>query len=425
MTETIKYSLIGKEDIALRAVGGATNFSVTLPDGTVVVINRLALNDLVAFGAVNLNLQQIQNVLAEVRSANPTTQTQGRFWYISGVIRYSDGSTALELVELAATQTLTNKTLTSPRIGTAILDSSGNEIIETPATASAINHIKVTNAAAGGNVFLDAVGDDANVTLNIRPKGSGNVLIAGVVPSALPLQSGNVNKVLLTDGTSLSWATHGVKSVQVFTGSGTWTRPSGIARVLIESVGAGGGGGGADTAGANLSAAGGGGGGGTAKKLLDVTSIATSTITIGSAGTAGVADGGTGGTGGNTLWADGVNTVQGNGGAGGIGSGSAPGVSLPYKGGAGGTASGGDINLTGAAGHSGAAEVGINAMGGNGGTSAHGGGGLGGRAVAVGTDAGTDGGNYGGGGGGSANSATVAGVVGGAGAAGIVIVWEF
>src|SRR3989304_6249110 len=240
MTEVIKYGLIGKEDVALRSVGGAADFTVTLPDGTVVVINRLALNDLVAFGAVNLNLQQIQNVLAEVRSGNPTTQTQGRFWFISGVIRYSDGSTALELVELAATQTLTNKTLTSPKIGTAITDTGGNEIIETPATALAVNHLKITNAAAGGNVFLDAVGDDANVTLNIRPKGSGNVLIAGVVPAALPTQSGSADKFLQTDGTQTAWASalrpasnETVSGLYTFSGAATFSAAPTIANPTI------------------------------------------------------------------------------------------------------------------------------------------------------------------------------------------------
>jgi len=38
------------------------------------------------------------------------------------------------LASLAGTETLTNKTLTSPKVGTAIADTNGNEIIKTPAT---------------------------------------------------------------------------------------------------------------------------------------------------------------------------------------------------------------------------------------------------------------------------------------------------
>jgi len=79
-------------------------------------------------------------------------------------------------------QTLTNKTLTTPnittpRITTSIDDASGAEIIETPATASAINHIKVTNAATGSHPDVAAVGDDTNINLSLTSKGTGAVNI--------------------------------------------------------------------------------------------------------------------------------------------------------------------------------------------------------------------------------------------------------
>ena len=77
----------------------------------------------------------------------------------------------------------------------------------------------------------------------------------------------------------------GLASVQTFTSSGTWTRPTGITKVIMEIQGAGGSGGGS---GANYY--GSGSAGGYAKKLLDVSSISTSTITVGSGG-AGVSAG--------------------------------------------------------------------------------------------------------------------------------------
>jgi len=76
------------------------------------------------------------------------------------------------LVGTTDTQTLTNKTLTSPKIGTAILDTNGNEIIETPATASAVNQVKIINAATGENPSIEASGDDIYIPLLLKGKSA-------------------------------------------------------------------------------------------------------------------------------------------------------------------------------------------------------------------------------------------------------------
>lgn len=65
--------------------------------------------------------------------------------------------------------------LTTPKITTSINDANGNEIIETPATASAKNHIKITNAATNNYPVIEAVGDDSNVNLDLKGKGTGTV----------------------------------------------------------------------------------------------------------------------------------------------------------------------------------------------------------------------------------------------------------
>lgn len=78
------------------------------------------------------------------------------------------------------TQTLTNKTLTTPRVGTAVLDSNGNEVIALTATASAVNEISIANSAAGNAVTIGAAGSDANISINLVPKGSGSVTWGGV-----------------------------------------------------------------------------------------------------------------------------------------------------------------------------------------------------------------------------------------------------
>ena len=75
-------------------------------------------------------------------------------------------------VTLTGTQTLTNKTLTSPKIGTSILDTSGNELVLLTATGSAVNEFTLANAATGNGPTLSATGE-TNVDINLNPKGSG------------------------------------------------------------------------------------------------------------------------------------------------------------------------------------------------------------------------------------------------------------
>ena len=75
-------------------------------------------------------------------------------------------------VTLTGTQTLTNKTLTSPKIGTSILDTNGNELALLTATGSAVNEITLANAATGNGPIISSTGE-TNVDLNLNPKGSG------------------------------------------------------------------------------------------------------------------------------------------------------------------------------------------------------------------------------------------------------------
>ena len=83
-------------------------------------------------------------------------------------------------VTLTGTETLTNKTLTSPKIGTSILDTNGNELFLLTATGSAINQLTYANAAAGNAPSFTASGGDTNININLVPKGTGQVQSNGV-----------------------------------------------------------------------------------------------------------------------------------------------------------------------------------------------------------------------------------------------------
>jgi hypothetical protein len=76
-------------------------------------------------------------------------------------------------VTLTGTETLTNKTLTSPKIGTSILDTNGLELALLTATSSAVNEFTIANGATGNNPKLSATGDDSNVGIDFITKGTG------------------------------------------------------------------------------------------------------------------------------------------------------------------------------------------------------------------------------------------------------------
>jgi len=103
------------------------------------------------------------------------------------------------------TQTLTNKTLTSPKIGTSILDTNGNELFLLTATGSAVNQLTYANAATGNKPSLTASGGDTNIGVSIQPKGSGTVTIDALT---FPAADGSNGQVLQTNGSgTLSFTT--------------------------------------------------------------------------------------------------------------------------------------------------------------------------------------------------------------------------
>ena len=86
------------------------------------------------------------------------------------------------------TQTLTNKTLTSPQIGTSILDTNGNELFGLTATGSAVNELTYANAATANNPTISATGNDTNIGLDFQVKGTGTYNLLGTATTQASLR---------------------------------------------------------------------------------------------------------------------------------------------------------------------------------------------------------------------------------------------
>lgn len=271
--------------------------------------------------------------------------------------------------------------------------------------------IEVDNLILNGNT-LGTTDTDGNLLLT--PNGSGNVQAGNYLfNSSQTVGSGQDNYVLTYDNAAGSIGLEALPAaasvtaptIQVFTSSGTWNRPTDCTKVKVTVIGGGGGAGGVQST--ETGTSGGGGAGGTAIEYIDVSATSSAAVTVGS--------GGSGGSGNSNGSAGGTSSFgsfcSASGGSGGIAR------SNNSSGGGAGIGSNGDINAAGGSGYSGASTANT---GGGGGNSTLGGG----ASPKTGPGNGNNGRSTGGGGGGASSTGGL-NRTGGTGASGIVIVEEF
>jgi hypothetical protein len=194
-------ALTGKaQNRIIKFTGTITgNQTVTLP----VLMENFYIIENATTGAYTVQLKA-----ASGSGATVTWSATDKGWkivYADGVATntgiYDTGfSTSAGDVTLTGTQTLTNKTLTAPKIGTSILDTNGNELFLLTATASAVNEITLANATTGNKPTFTATGDDTDIGVSIQPKGTGTVTIDALT---FPAADGTADQVLTTNGSGV------------------------------------------------------------------------------------------------------------------------------------------------------------------------------------------------------------------------------
>jgi len=178
-------ALSNARNAVIKFTGTITgNQIVTVPDG-------IEKTYIIANGTTGAFTVQFKTVSGTGVTFSATDKSTKQF--------FVDGTNVVDTgygdVTLTGTQTLTNKTLTTPVIA-QINDANGNEELKFTTTASAVNEITITNAATGSRPDIAVTGGDTNIGLSITTKGTGLVLFNDGAYNA---------EGTLTDGATITW----------------------------------------------------------------------------------------------------------------------------------------------------------------------------------------------------------------------------
>ena len=177
---------------------------------------------------------ELNNILGAINTHNlgtsaPSSLAAGSIWVDSSssgthTLKYYDGSDSITLCDIntsANTVNFIDSTVasdllndSSPQLGANldtnsfniliddahfIADENGNEQIIFQTTATAVNQFDITNAATGNNPIFEATGGDSNVGIDIKPKGTGEVVVGTGAAAATVTSKGAFDLVLDTN----------------------------------------------------------------------------------------------------------------------------------------------------------------------------------------------------------------------------------
>lgn len=316
--------------------------AVVLPDGSAATFNP-ALPNGVAFNPGSA-------LLVNQSSTGWAFGLAGSGGSITYPITIAQGGTG-QLTQSAGFNALSPITL----LGDMIVGGGANSSQRLAGNATATKKF-LTQTGSGGFSALPAWG---SVALTDVPLVTVGDLIYGAAGGLATILSGNTTatpKFLMQTGSGAvsaapTWTALPPPTMQVVItkGDGTYTPSAGVKSFLLTMSGGGGGGGCAMATGAaNVSSAGGGGGSaGSVVKLFQVGSTLTGSYTVGAGGIGAGFSVGVGISGSSSVFTWGATTVTCNPGGGGTSSTLGTGSSLITAGGSGGTATSGDLNISG------------------------------------------------------------------------------
>ena len=89
-----------------------------------------------------------------------------------------------------------NRLVDESDLSVELHDANDNELVTFTETASAVNQLNVANAATGNNPIIEATGDDTNIGVELKTKGTGDVDITGNSTANVQVAGADPNRTI-------------------------------------------------------------------------------------------------------------------------------------------------------------------------------------------------------------------------------------
>jgi collagen type VII alpha len=233
------YVVFQSSSSGVSAVQGTTRqITATTLSGTVTI--SLPANLLLPIGTGATASTTSSASLNFPSGVAPTSPNSGDFWNLSGIFQYYDGAATQSLVTLVATQTLTNKTLTTSTIASFVNAThthanaaGGGQINLTTGVTGLLPHANIASTAVTPGTYTSAnitVAADGSITAAANGSGGGG---SGCIPSGAAgvVQASNgsgacENTSVTDNGTTVS-TTEPFAAPSVATGTSPPSTPTG------------------------------------------------------------------------------------------------------------------------------------------------------------------------------------------------------